>query len=500
MEAREFEFLNELSADMQKAVADMGFQEPTPIQAEAIPLILKGKDIIGQAQTGTGKTAAFGIPVVQALDPEDKHTQALILCPTRELALQIAGEIKKLARYAKGLNVLAVYGGEPIDRQIRALRNGAQVVVGTPGRVMDHMRRGTVDFSELRMAILDEADEMLDMGFREDIETILRDTPSERQTVLFSATMPRTIMGLAKRYQVNPVHVEIARKEMTVERIAQAYIRVKSFHKNELLCRLLVRDSIKRGLVFCNTKREVEAVVTQLQTRGFTAAGLHGDMRQIERDAVVARYRKGTVSILVATDVAARGLDIEDIDAVINYDMPQDVEYYVHRIGRTGRAGKEGKAYTFVVGREVSRMWEYRKITGAKILCEEAPSAQALMEAQVERVQSDILEELGKQSDSVIREHAQEIINNVNDPAEALAAAIQLLLDSNTIRFNEEIDLKWTDAPRTMQSEPRRQGKNNSNLVEFKKRSYGNQKKRNDGYKNTSSQKRNSYGRKKQKY
>ena len=367
----QFEF--EMSQEVRQAVAEMGFEEPTPIQRDAIPPMLEGRDVIGQAQTGTGKTAAFGIPLVEKIDPADRRVQAIVLSPTRELALQTAGELMKLGKY-RHVSVLPVYGGTPIERQLRELSRGVQVVIGTPGRVMDHMRRGTLDLSGVRLAVLDEADEMLDMGFRDDIETILQQTPEARQTALFSATMPQPILMLGQKYLKDPAHIRVAAKEMTVDKVNQSYISVRSFQKGELLARLLVRDDTKLALVFCNTKLGVENVVTNLQSRGFSAAGLHGDMRQIERDAIMARFRNGMVNVLVATDVAARGIDVDGVETVFNYDIPLDAEYYVHRVGRTGRAGREGRAYTFVVGREVARMWDYRKYTGAKILCEKAPT------------------------------------------------------------------------------------------------------------------------------
>ena len=376
----------DMSPDVARAVEALGYEEPTPIQSLAIPPMKAGRDVIGQAQTGTGKTAAFGIPLADMVDPGVRRVQALILCPTRELAMQTAQELIKLTRFRGGVYVAAVYGGVPIERQFQILKMGAQVVVGTPGRVMDHMNRGTLDLSALRLAILDEADEMLDMGFRDDIETILAATPASRQTGLFSATMPQPILQLAEKYLRDPVRLIVPAETLTVDKIEQCYIPVRSFQKGELLSRLITLDDVKRALVFVNTKQGVEGVVTDLQHRGFSAAGLHGDMRQIERDAVMARYRGGLVSVLVATDVAARGLDIDDIDAVFNYDIPLDLEYYVHRIGRTGRAGKEGRAYTFVVGREVRRMWDYRRATGATILCRKAPDGASVRSAMTRRL------------------------------------------------------------------------------------------------------------------
>ena len=429
-----------LSPEVAQAIEEMGYETPTPIQQQAIPPMLAGRDVIGQAQTGTGKTAAFGIPLVEKIDPALRRVQALVLCPTRELAMQTAGELMKLGRRRAGLIVVPVYGGQPIERQLRALQNGAQVVVGTPGRVMDHRKRGTLNFDALKLAVLDEADEMLDMGFRDDIETILSATSEARQTALFSATMPRPILALASRYLNDPVQVRIEKRELTVEKIEQCYISVRSFHKNELLSRLLTLEDIKLALVFCNTKQGVESVVTELQHRGFSAAGLHGDMRQIERDAIMARYRNGLINVLVATDVAARGLDIDNIEAVFNYDIPLDVEYYVHRIGRTGRAGKEGRAYTFVVGREVSRMWDYRRITGAKILCRKAPGAEEVERALCGRVMKEITDRAGEEHSEETRALARQLLESA-EAEQAVAAMLDLLIKQAGARTDVTIDL-----------------------------------------------------------
>ena len=441
-----------LSPEVALAIEDMGYESATPIQEAAIPPMLEGKDIIGQAQTGTGKTAAFGIPLIEKLDVTEKCVQALVLCPTRELALQTAGELMKLSRHRPGTRVTPVYGGQPIERQLRALAAGTQVVVGTPGRVMDHMNRGTLDLSAIRLVVLDEADEMLDMGFRDDIETILSATPETRQTALFSATMPRPIYMLAKQYLKDPVHVEIAHKELTVERIEQSYISIRSFHKGELLSRLLILNDIKLALVFCNTKLGVETVVTDLQHRGFSAAGLHGDMRQIERDAIMARFRNGLINVLVATDVAARGIDVDNIEAVFNYDIPQDVEYYVHRIGRTGRAGKEGRAYTFVVGREVSRMWEYRKITGAKILCQKPPQAEEVQEALRERVKKDILARCEGELAETALEAARRLMAET-DVERIVAVMLEALIHETGAKTDASIDLNPPEPVRAPRAE-----------------------------------------------
>ena len=366
MEHLRFEDMN-ISNEICRAVLDMGFEEATPIQSQAIPVILEGKDIIGQSQTGTGKTAAFGIPLLERINPEDRRLQALILCPTRELAIQVSEEFRKLLKYKDNIRVLPIYGGQPIDRQIAALRKGTQVVIGTPGRVMDHMRRRTIKAETVQMMVLDEADEMLDMGFREDIETILVKIPEEHQTLLFSATLSPEILDITKRFQKNPEFIKIVRKELTVPNIEQYYFDVKEKTKLDALCRIIDVYDPKLAMVFCNTKKRVDDLVEMLQGRGYFAEGLHGDLKQAQRDKVMQKFRNGTIEILVATDVAARGIDVDDIDVVFNYDVPQDEEYYVHRIGRTGRAGKAGKAFTFCVGKEIYKLRDIMRYTKTKI-------------------------------------------------------------------------------------------------------------------------------------
>ncbi|MCR5791618.1 MAG: DEAD/DEAH box helicase [Lachnospiraceae bacterium] len=373
MESINFEQLN-LNPRILRAVKEMGFEEPSPIQAKAIPFVMEGKDIIGQAQTGTGKTAAFGIPVLERIDPSDKHLQALILCPTRELAIQVADEIRSLAKFMHGIKVLPVYGGQNIVNQIRSLKSHVQIVVGTPGRVMDHMRRHTLKFEHLKMMILDEADEMLDMGFRDDIESILEQTPEERQTVLFSATMPGPIRQIARRYQNNATTVRVIKKELTVPKISQYYYEVKERNKTEVLTRLLDMYAPKLSLVFCNTKKGVDRLIGDLKGRGYFADGIHGDMNQAQRDRVMNRFRNGRIDILVATDVAARGIDVDDVEAVFNYDLPQDIEYYVHRIGRTGRAGREGRSFTFIVGKEIYKLKEIERHCKTRVKRRKVPS------------------------------------------------------------------------------------------------------------------------------
>jgi ATP-dependent RNA helicase DeaD len=365
MESLSFEDL-ELSREMKKAIADMGFEEATPIQSLVLPHILNGRDVIGQAQTGTGKTAAFGIPVLEKLNPSSRSVQAVILCPTRELAIQVAEEIKKLSKYKKA-SVLPVYGGQPIERQIKALKRGVQIIIGTPGRVMDHIHRRTLKMDQVKMIILDEADEMLDMGFRDDIEFILGRIPDQRQMLLFSATMSPVILGLTRKYQNNPEMLKVAHQELTVPEIRQIYFEVKEKMKLDLLTRLIDMHNLKLALVFCNTKRRVDRLVSHLQTRGYFADGLHGDMSQNQRDRVMSKFRKGQIEILVATDVAARGIDVDDVEAVFNYDVPNNEEYYVHRIGRTGRAGKTGQAFTFVSGKEIYQLRDIQRYTRVRI-------------------------------------------------------------------------------------------------------------------------------------
>jgi ATP-dependent RNA helicase DeaD len=357
----------DISDELLQAVTDMGFTSPSPIQAEAIPPILAGRDVIGQAQTGTGKTAAFGIPALDLIDVQDRSVQVLVLCPTRELAVQVSEEIKKLAKYKRGIRTEAIYGGDSIERQIRSLKTGVHIVIGTPGRVMDHMERNTLKLGNVKMMILDEADEMLDMGFREDIENILSEMPEERQTILFSATMSKPILQITQKFQKDPVLVKVVKKELTNTNIEQVYFEVKPKAKVEVMCRLIDMYDLKLMLVFCNTKRKVDEIVEDLQGRGYQAEGLHGDLRQSQRSTVMGKFRSGTTSILVATDVAARGIDVDDVDAVINFDIPLDEEYYVHRIGRTGRAGKSGRAFSMVGRDEKYRFREIQAYTKVRV-------------------------------------------------------------------------------------------------------------------------------------
>lgn len=385
MEKLKFEDL-QLDEKILRAVADMGFEETSPIQGQAIPLALEGNDVIGQAQTGTGKTAAFGIPLLERVDPKVKKLQAIVLCPTRELAIQVAEEVRRLAKYMHGIKVLPVYGGQEIVKQIRSLKDGTQVIIGTPGRVMDHMRRKTIRTEDVHTVVLDEADEMLNMGFLEDMETILGQLPGERQTMMFSATMPSAILEIARKFQKNPVTVKVVKKDLTVPKVTQYYYEVKQKNKIEVLSRLLDLYAPKLSVVFCNTKKGVEEVVEALQGRGYFAEGLHGDLKQVQRDRVMNSFRNGKADILVATDVAARGIDVDDVEAVFNYDIPQDDEYYVHRIGRTGRAGREGKAFSLVVGKEVYKMRDIQRYCKTRILPQAVPSLNDITSIKVDKI------------------------------------------------------------------------------------------------------------------
>jgi ATP-dependent RNA helicase DeaD len=371
-----------LSPELLKAIDKLGFEQASPIQAEAIPVLMAGGDVVGQSQTGSGKTAAFAVPAIEKTDPHVRGVQVLILCPTRELAVQVSEEFQKLALFKRGIHALPVYGGQSYERQFDGLRQGAQIVIGTPGRVMDHLRRGTLRLDKLKMVILDEADVMLDMGFRDDIEIILKDAPVTRQTVFFSATMPRPIQELIQKYSRNPRTVRIEQKELTVPTVEQVYYEVDRRFKIELLTRLIDLHDLRLGIIFCNTKRMVDELVDHLNAQGYSADRLHGDMSQAMRDRVMNKFRKSGLEFLVATDVAARGIDVENIEVVFNYDLPYDVEDYLHRIGRTGRAGRSGRAISFVAGRELFQIYHIERYIRVKMQRGKAPTAGEVEEAR----------------------------------------------------------------------------------------------------------------------
>ena len=423
MEEARFEDLG-LCPEIMKAVKNMGFEEASPIQAKAIPAMMEGKDIIGQAQTGTGKTAAFGIPLLEKIDPKNKKLQAIVLCPTRELAIQVAEEIRNLAKYMHAIKVLPIYGGQEIVKQIRSLKSGTQLIIGTPGRVMDHMRRKTVKMENIHTVVLDEADEMLNMGFREDIETILEGVPEERQTVLFSATMPKPILDITKRFQKNAELIKVTKKELTVPNIEQFYYEVKPKNKEEVLSRLLDIYNPKLSVIFCNTKKQVDLLVNGLLGRGYFAAGLHGDMKQAQRDRVMEGFRKGKTEILVATDVAARGIDVEEVEAVFNYDLPQDDEYYVHRIGRTGRAGRVGRSFTFVTGKEVYKLKEIQRYCKTKIYAQKVPSLDDVANTKMDKLMETINRIIEEEDLTTYFQMIQAEVNDSDYTSMDIAAAL----------------------------------------------------------------------------
>lgn len=389
MENKKFEEIN-LSKELLQGVEKMGFTEMTPIQRDTIPVILEGRDIIGQAQTGTGKTAAFGIPVLEMVDPNNKNVQALILCPTRELSIQVAKEIQDLGKFKKNVFVTAIYGGESISRQIRDLKKGVQIVVGTPGRVIDHINRKTLKLNDIKTMILDEADEMFDMGFRDDISLVMGKLEGKIQTVFFSATMPKSIIAFASKYQEDPIVIKATKLELTMPRIKQYYIELNERVKNEALCRLIDINSPRLSVVFTNTKRRADELVADLQRRGYQADALHGDLSQNQRDAVMNKFRKNSIDILVATDVAARGIDVDEVDMVFNYDIPRDEEYYVHRIGRTGRAGREGSAYSFVTNKDRRQIKTIERYANTKIEKTMIPTIEDVSEVREEGIKEEI--------------------------------------------------------------------------------------------------------------
>lgn len=440
-----FEELN-VDEKILKAIGDMGFEEASPIQAKAIPVVLEGKDIVGQAQTGTGKTAAYGIPMLQSIDPKLKCVQAVVLCPTRELAIQVADEIRKLAKYMSSIKVLPVYGGQEIVRQIKSLKTGVQIVVGTPGRVMDHMRRKTVKFDKVKMVILDEADEMLDMGFREDMETILTQMPEERQTVMFSATMPKAIMDIARTFQNDAEVIKVVRKELTVENIEQYYFEVRSKNKDEILSRLIDIYNPKLSVVFCNTKKQVDDLISELKGRGYFADGIHGDMKQAQRDRVMNDFRKGKTEILIATDVAARGIDVDDVDIVFNYDLPQDEEYYVHRIGRTGRAGRAGLAFSFVTGKEIYKLKDIERYCKTKIMARQIPSLDDVKSTRIDNLFEQVRKTLEAGGLADMCAIVEEKINDEDYTSIDLAAALlKMVLGDDHDREDDVLPVHFDD-------------------------------------------------------
>ena len=385
-----------LSPEILKAVADLGFEEASPIQSAAIPVLLEGHDVVGQSQTGSGKTAAFAIPAIELCVASDRSVQVLIMCPTRELATQVADEVHKLSAYKRGMHAVPIYGGASYERQFFELKKGVQIVIGTPGRIMDHMERGTLQLGTVKMVVLDEADRMLDMGFREDIEKILSATPDERQTVFFSATVSKPIRDLIERHSNEPKSVKIEQKQLTVPAIEQWYYEVPQRMKFEALLRLIDFHGYKLGIIFCNTQRMVDELADDLIAQGFSADRLHGGIAQAQRTRVMNKFKKAEFEFLVATDVAARGIDVDELELVVNYDLPYDSEDYVHRIGRTGRAGRKGMAVTFVSGRDIYKLQHIERYTRTKILRGKIPTAGEVEERRAEAMVQKVREVLDR--------------------------------------------------------------------------------------------------------
>ena len=438
--AQGFTSLN-LSDNLLKALADMNFSSPSSIQAEAIPQVMNGIDIIAKAPTGSGKTAAFAIPMLERLDfnPENKSVQALVLCPTRELAIQVHREFEKLSKYMDNVSVVSVYGGQPIDRQLNALRKNPQIVVATPGRLMDHIRRGSVRLDYIKMAVLDEADEMLDMGFRDDIHTILEDTSEERQTVLFSATMAKDIITITKKFQKSPIIVDVCDEVGNAPDIEQLYFEVSEKGKMELLMRLLDLHSVKLGLVFCNTKSNVDRVVEVLKTRGYFSDSLHGDMNQSQREKVMRGFRNGSVEILVATDVAGRGIDVKNIEAVFNYDLPRDDEDYVHRIGRTARAGKSGTAFTFVTRGQVQNIKRIERANGVLINKKEIPTFEELESARINTYEEKIKNIINCDNLSDYESKIEALVSDEMPLIKIAATLLKMSMNKESKKINKDI-------------------------------------------------------------
>ncbi|MFP5285573.1 MAG: DEAD/DEAH box helicase [Thermoanaerobaculia bacterium] len=415
-----------LSEPLLKALAEVGYEAPTPIQEKTIPPMLAGRDLIGQAQTGTGKTAAFALPILEKIDPGLPEVQALVLAPTRELAIQVAEAVHTYSKHLGRVGVLPVYGGQPIQLQLKRLERGVQVVVGTPGRIMDHMRRGTLQLDALRIVVLDEADEMLRMGFIEDVEWILSQAPAERQTALFSATLPREIRRIAERHLQNPVSIEIEHRTLTVPAIEQRYLNVSQPQKIEALARILETEPTEAVLVFARTKTGAAEVAEKLEARGYAAEAMHGDMGQAQREGVIRRLRAGQVEIVVATDVAARGLDVERISHVVNYDIPYDVEAYVHRIGRTGRAGRSGVAVLFITPRERRMMAEIERYTGQRITPMKMPTQADVAARRIALFKDSIRKTLAEGDLDLYLSLVEELVDEGLDLAEVAAAAARL--------------------------------------------------------------------------
>ena len=429
-----------LSDSLLKSIKDMGFTTPTEIQAQTIPVLLDGKDVIGQAGTGTGKTLSFAIPTIEKLDPDVEGLQVLVLCPTRELVVQVADQYAALVKHQQDISVVPIYGGQNISIQLKALKQGAQIVVGTPGRIMDHMDRKSLDLSEVAFVVLDEADQMLNMGFRDDMETILKETPKTRQTIMFSATVSKDISKLMQKYQKHPEHINVTSTTEQSAQIDQFYFEINNKSKVEAVKRLVAFHKLQSALIFCNMKSKVDELVSTLNSKGFSSAGLHGDMEQRMRDSVMQNFRKEKVRFLVATDIAARGIDVNDIEAVFNFDLPRFDQDYIHRIGRTGRAGKAGKAFSFVVGKEVDHMKRIARINNLKIEPAKIPEAEDLEGASLETLK-ELLEKDIKIGKSYKKyEKMLQDLEMDCPPEQIPAILLKLVLSKEGASFDSRVD------------------------------------------------------------
>ena len=444
-----------LSAPLMKALKDVGYESPSPIQAETIPLVMAGKDLVGQAQTGTGKTAAFALPLLSRIDLKKKLPQVLVLAPTRELAIQVAEAFQTYAKHIKGFHVLPIYGGQDYNIQLRPLKRGVHVIVGTPGRVMDHMRRGTLKLDELDCLVLDEADEMLRMGFIDDVEWVLEQLPDQRQIVLFSATMPNEIRKIAKKHLKDPEQVTIKTKTSTVETTNQRYWMVSGAHKLDALTRILEAENTDGVIIFVRTRITTVELAEKLQARGYTAFALNGDIQQKQRERTITQLKSGKLDILIATDVAARGLDVDRISHVINYDIPNETEAYVHRIGRTGRAGRTGEAILFVTPREQHWIRRIEKATRQKIKMMELPSTDMINDKRVARFKQNITDALAREGLEFYQTLIEEFQQEHNIPATEIAAALARL-----VQGKEPLLLR--EMPAGRKDHKRREGKSRS--------------------------------------
>lgn len=437
MEKKPFSELG-LSPEILKAVEALGFDQPAPIQAQAIPPALEGRDVVGQSQTGSGKTMAFAIPAVQLVDPTDRGVRVLIMCPTRELAMQVCEEVHKLTAHKRGIKAVPIYGGATFDRQIRGLKDGAQIVVGTPGRILDFVERGILRLDALKMLVFDEADEMLDMGFREDIDKLMEAVPPTRQTLFFSATIDGPIRRLVESYTKDPAIITVEHKAMTVPTVAQSYYEVQGRSKTEALCRILDMENPRLAIVFGNTKRAVDDVTDALIARGYSADRLHGDLSQMLRDRVMRNFRSGAIEVLVATDVAARGLDVDNMDLVVNLDLPYDEEDYVHRVGRTGRAGRSGKAISLVGGREIFLLQRIQRFAKVKIDRAKLPTREEVegkrVDAHFEKLQNTLEKGEFKSHEATV----QRLLDAGNNSTDIASALLHLWLDDSS-RESQEI-------------------------------------------------------------